>query len=139
MEAHSELRSMIEEGKDRLEWYRQVDPAKLNTLKELMTGDDYKENMSTLIKTIYEFAFLTYSGRTMALSFPLPYCEHLLTDLPRGPIKNNSMRKLAAKTLLEILPENISNLVHNKMEEQGASPEFLTLVGMVSYYTDSKA
>ena len=62
-----------------------------------------------------------------------------MTDLPRGPIKNNSMRKLAAKTLLEILPENISNLVHDKMEEQGASPEFLTLVGMVSYYTDSKA
>ena len=53
---------MIEEGKDRLEWYRQVDPAKLNTLKELMTGDNYKENISTLIKTIYEFAFLTYSG-----------------------------------------------------------------------------
>ena len=64
MEAHSELRLMIEEGKDRLEWYRQVDPAKLNTLKELMTGDDYKENMSTLIKTIYEFAFLTYSGNS---------------------------------------------------------------------------
>jgi hypothetical protein len=30
-------------------------------------------------RTIYEFAFLTYA------------------DLPRGPIKNNSMRKLAAK------------------------------------------
>ena len=64
MEAHSELRLMIEEGKDRLEWYRQVDPAKLNTLKELMTGDDYKDNMGTLIKTIYEFAFLTYSGNS---------------------------------------------------------------------------
>ena len=67
MEAHSELRLLIEEGKDRLEWYRQVDPAKLNTLKELMTGDDYKDNMSTLIKTIYEFAFLTYSGRICSL------------------------------------------------------------------------
>ena len=68
MEAHSELRQMIEEGKDRLEWYRQVDPAKLNTLKELMTGDDYKDNMSTLIKTIYEFAFLTYSGKSWCTS-----------------------------------------------------------------------
>ena len=67
MEAHSGLRLMIEEGKDRLEWYRQVDPAKLNTLKELMTGEDYKDNMSTLIKTIYEFAFLTYSGRICSL------------------------------------------------------------------------
>ena len=63
MEAHSELRLMIEEGKDRLEWYRQVDPSKLNTLKELMTEPNYKENMATLIKTIYEFAFITYAGK----------------------------------------------------------------------------
>ena len=70
MDGHSELRTMIEEGKDRLEWYRQVDPAKLNTLKELMMGDDYKENMSTLIKTIYEFAFLTYSGMRVQTVFP---------------------------------------------------------------------
>jgi hypothetical protein len=27
----------------------------------------------------------------------------------RGPIKNNSMRKLAAKTLMEILPPNIAD------------------------------
>jgi len=120
MNDHTELRTMIEEGKDKLEWYRQVDPAKLNTLKQLMMEDNYKENMSTLIKTIYEFAFLTYS------------------DLPRGQIKNNSMRKLAAKTLMEILPENISKVVHQKLEQQGVSPEFLTLVGMVSYYTEDQ-
>ena len=63
MEDHSELRLMIEEGKDRLEWYRQVDPSKLNTLKELMAEPNYKENMATLIKTIYEFAFITYAGK----------------------------------------------------------------------------
>merc|ERR1712012_537722 len=120
MNARSELRTMIEEGKDKLEWYRQVDPAKLNTLKQLMMDDNYKENMSTLIKTIYEFAFLTYS------------------DLPRGQIKNNSMRKLAAKTLMEILPENISKVVHQKLEQQVVSPEFLALVGMVSYYAEEK-
>jgi len=120
MSEHEELRTMIDEGKDKLEWYRQVDPAKLNTLKELMMQDNYKDNLSTLIKTIYEFAFLTYS------------------DLPRGQIKNNSMRKLAAKTLMEILPENISKVVHQKLEQQGVSPEFLTLVGMVSYYAENE-
>merc|ERR1712156_728235 len=119
MDGHSELRTMIEEGKDKLEWYRQVDPAKLNTLKELMMQDNYKENMSTLIKTLYEFAFMTYS------------------DLPRDQVKNNSMRKLQAKTLMEILPENISKFVHQKLEQQGVSPEFLTVVGMVSYYAEN--
>ena len=73
MNEHSELRTMIEEGKDKLEWYRQVDPAKLNTLKELMMQDNYKENMSTLIKTLYEFAFMTYSG-----IFHMSQCCNLL-------------------------------------------------------------
>jgi len=116
MDEHKELRAMIEEGKDKLEWYRQVDPAKLNTLKELINAPNYKENMATLIRTIYEFAFLTYA------------------DLPRGPIKNNSMRKLAAKTLLEILPPDIASNVQKKLDEQSASPDFVTLVGLVSYY-----
>jgi len=116
MDQHKELRTMIEEGKDKLEWYRQVDPAKLNTLKELINAPNYKENMATLIRTIYEFAFLTYA------------------DLPRGPIKNNSMRKLAAKTLLEILPPDIAANVQKKLDEQSASPDFVTLVGLVSYY-----
>ena len=81
MNEHSELRTMIEEGKDKLEWYRQVDPAKLNTLKELMMQDNYKENMSTLIKTLYEFAFTTYSGIFHNL-FNL-CCPHSTIALPQ--------------------------------------------------------
>ena len=65
MDEHSELRNMIENGKDKLEWYRQVDPAKLNTLKDLMNAPNYKENMPTIIRTIYEFAFITYAGRIL--------------------------------------------------------------------------
>jgi len=118
MDEHKELRAMIDEGKDKLEWYRQVDPGKLNTLKDLIQAPNFKDNMPTLIRTIYEFAFLTYS------------------DLPRGPIKNNSMRKLAAKTLMEILPEDIAANVQKKLDEQSVSPDFVTLVGMVSYYTE---
>ena len=56
------FRTMIDEGKDKLEWYRQVDPAKLNTLKDLINAPNYKDNLGVLIKTIYEFAFLTYAG-----------------------------------------------------------------------------
>jgi hypothetical protein len=116
MDERSHLRKMIDEGKDKLEWYRQVDPAKLNTLKEIINSPDYKENMGKLIKTIYEFAFMTYA------------------DLPRGPIKNNSMRKLAATTLLEILPPDIAANVNKKLEEGTGAHDFLTVVGLVSYY-----
>ena len=62
MDEHADLRKVIEEGKDKLEWYRQVDPAKLTTLKDLINAPNYKENMGTLIRTIYEFAFDTYAG-----------------------------------------------------------------------------
>jgi len=119
MDERKELREMIEEGKDKLEWYRQVDPAKLNTLKDLINSPNYKENLGKLINTVYDFAFQTYS------------------DLPRGPIKNNSMRKLAAKTLLEILPPDIAKNVNKQMEEQQCtSSDFVTVVGLVSYYGD---
>ena len=65
--------------------------AKLEHLKDMMNAPDYKENLGTLIRTIYDFAFVTYA------------------DLPRGPIKNNSMRRLAATTLLDILPPKIAD------------------------------
>jgi len=116
MDERKELRAMIDEGKDKLEWYRTVDAAKLEHLKKLMLAPNYKENMGTLIRTIYDFAFVTYA------------------DLPRGAIKNNSMRRLAATTLMEILPPDIADRVNRKMEEDPGSHDFLSLVGLVSYY-----
>eukprot|EP00090_Calanus_glacialis_P007964 TRINITY_DN16343_c0_g1_i1.p1 TRINITY_DN16343_c0_g1~~TRINITY_DN16343_c0_g1_i1.p1 ORF type:complete len:528 (-),score=123.39 TRINITY_DN16343_c0_g1_i1:295-1878(-) len=117
MDEHKDLRSMIDQGKDKLEWYRTVDAAKLEHLKDMMSAPNYKENLGTLIRTIYDFAFVTYA------------------DLPRGPIKNNSMRRLAATTLLDILPPDIADRVNKKMEEDpNGSHDFLTLVGLVSYY-----
>jgi len=117
MDEHKDLRIMIDQGKDKLEWYRTVDAAKLEHLKDMMNAPNYKENLGTLIRTIYDFAFVTYA------------------DLPRGPIKNNSMRRLAATTLLDILPPKIADRVNQKMEEDpNSTHDFLTLVGLVSYY-----
>ena len=39
-----------DQGKDKLEWYRTVDAAKLEHLKEMMAADNYKENLGTLIR-----------------------------------------------------------------------------------------
>jgi len=89
----TELISMATEGKDKLEWSRTVDASKLETLKALMADPNYKDNINVIIRTIYDFAYITYS------------------DLPRGQIKNNSMKKLAATTLMEILPQEMQNNV----------------------------
>ena len=65
-------------------------------------------------------------------SFTLTYLVD--PDLPRGPIKNNSMRKLAAKTLMEILPPDIGVDIQKKLDEHMSSPDFVTLIGLVSYH-----
>lgn len=116
MDDHSDLRTMIANGRDKIEWYRQVDPGMLRTLQDMIKAPNFKENMAAIVKTIYEFAFITYA------------------DLPRGPIKNNSMRKLAAKTMMEILPVDITSKVQARLEEQGTNPDFVTLIGLVSFY-----
>ena len=83
---------MIEEGKDKLEWYRQVDPTKLSTLKDLINAPNYKDNLGTLIKTIYEFAFLTYSGtsapaRSSFLLYWFAFLRYqIFTCLQRGAL-----------------------------------------------------
>ena len=135
MDDHAELRQMIEAGKDKLEWYRQVDPAMFRTLQDMMKEKNYLDKMPTIVKTIYEFAFITYAGNVTKTAYILMRFRTVsVLDLPRGPIKNNSMRKLAAKTLLEILPNDVSSKVQERLEEQGANPDFVTLIGLVSFY-----
>jgi len=116
MDDHAHLRTMIQEGKDGLEWYRTVDPAKMQTVEAMIKAPDHREKMPHIIKTILEFAFLTYS------------------DLPKGPIKGNSMRKLAAKTLLEILPPPLLDPVQRRLEEDELSPDLITILSILSFY-----
>jgi len=112
-----DLVTMATEGKDKLEWSRTVDASKLEQLREIMADPNYKDNLSSLIRTIYDFAYLTYA------------------DLPRGQIKNNSMKKLAATTLMDILPQELSEKITKKIDEDpNCSHDFLTIVGMVSYF-----
>ena len=117
MEENKELKQMASDGKDKLEWSRTVDAGKLELLEKLLNDPNYKDNLPLLIRTIFEFAYQTYS------------------DLPRGPIKNNSMRKLAAMTLMEILPTEIGEKVAKKLEEDPhITHDFLSIVGLVSYF-----
>ena len=132
MDDHSDLRTMIANGRDKIEWYRQVDPGMLRTLQDMIKAPNFKENMAPIVKTIYEFAFITYAGKNLRT---VMICQSfLILDLPRGPIKNNSMRKLAAKTMMEILPMDITSKVQARLEEQGTNPDFVTLIGLVSFY-----
>ena len=117
MKENAHLEDMIKKGKDKVEWGRTLDTSKLEELRTLLASPDYKENIPTLIRTIYDYVYLTYS------------------DLPKGPVKNNSMKKLAATTIMDILPEELSNKVLKKFEEQkNTAPDFISIIGMVAYF-----
>ena len=34
----------------------------LRTLQDMIKAPNFKENMAAIVKTIYEFAFITYAG-----------------------------------------------------------------------------
>ena len=44
------------------------------------------------------------------------------------------MRKLAAKTMMETLPVDLTSKVQARLEELGTNPDFVTLTELVSFY-----
>jgi len=116
MEANANLRTMIAEGRGRLEWERKIPDEKLEELKALLSAADFKANMSKIIKRIYELSW------------------DMFGDLPRGHHKNNSMHKLASKTMIEILPENLAAYVEKKCGSLAGTPDFFDVIGQVSWY-----
>jgi len=121
MDEHSSLRDMIAEGRGKLEWERKIPDEKLVDLKEMLASKDFKTNLPKVIKRIYELAWVQFS------------------DLPRGHHKNNSMHKLASKTMIEILPESLIQYVEEKCGSLASTPDFFDVIGQVSWYDDVKA
>merc|ERR1711902_184178 len=116
MDAHGDLRTMIDEGRGKLEWERKIPDEKLEELKTLLAADDFKGNMPKIIKRIYELSW------------------DMFGDLPRGHHKNNSMHKLASKTMIEILPPNLAEYVEKKCGSLAGTPDFFDVIGQVSWY-----
>merc|ERR1719461_744031 len=116
MDANSGLRTMIEEGRGKLEWERKIPDENLSELKDLLSAADFKANMPKIIKRIYELSW------------------DMFGDLPRGHHKNNSMHKLASKTMIEILPENLAAYVEKKCGALAGTPDFFDVIGQVSWY-----
>merc|ERR1711971_553384 len=54
MDDHSGLRTMIEEGRGKLEWERKIPDEKLSELKDMLSCAEFKANMPKVIKRIYE-------------------------------------------------------------------------------------
>merc|ERR1711973_457997 len=116
MDDHAALREMIAEGRGKLEWERKIPDEKLVDLKDMLNTPEFKNNLPKVIKRIYELAWEQFS------------------DLPRGHHKNNSMHKLASKTMIEILPDHLAAYVEKKCGSLAGTPDFFDVIGQVSWY-----
>merc|ERR1712222_82589 len=85
MEDHKELRSIVEEGKGKLQWERDIPAAALANLESL-ASNDFKANLGRIIHDIYQTAHTMFA------------------DMPQGDHKKRAKYRFASKTLMRILP-----------------------------------
>merc|ERR1719394_1490059 len=85
MEEHANLRTIVEEGKGKLQWERDIPAAALSNLESL-ASTDFKANLGKIIHDIYQTAHTMFS------------------DMPQGDHKKRAKYRFASKTLMRILP-----------------------------------
>lgn len=100
MEEHSNLRVLVEEGKGKLKWERDMPKAALDNLMNL-ANSDFQANLGKIIHDIYQTA------------------RGLFSDLPEGDHKKRAKYRFASKTLMTVLPpplkEEIEGLIAKKV------------------------
>ena len=55
------MKTMIAEGRGKLEWERKIPDEKLGELKDMLNAPDFKVKLGKVIKRIYELAFEQFS------------------------------------------------------------------------------
>ena len=100
----------------------QIDPSWASMKRKFVQHFFFAQaNLGRCIKRIYELAWEQFS------------------DLPRGHHKNNSMHKLASKTMLEILPDRLMKHIEAKLGTVATTPDFFDVIGQVSVAGNSKS
>lgn len=114
--ATTDYPAQIATGRGRLEWERKIPDEAIVSLKELMNVEKFDDNLPDIINKINQLSYKTFS------------------DLPRGDQKCKSMRKLAGRTLIDILPPKLSVYLEDKLGDLNKVPDFYDMVGLLSFY-----
>merc|ERR1712200_31388 len=88
MSEHSKLRTIVDEGKGKLQWERDT-PAEALANLESLASSDFKGNLGKIIHDIYQTA------------------HGLFKDLPQGDHKKRAKYRFASKTLMRVLPADL--------------------------------
>merc|ERR1712170_146549 len=120
MEEHKNLRTMVEEGKGRLQWERDIPAAALSNLENLATTD-FKANLGKIIHDIYQTAHTMFA------------------DMPQGDHKKRAKYRFASKTLMRILPADLKGEVEALIEKHTITLDLYDILGQCTWGQGLKA
>merc|ERR1711988_1531470 len=114
MEEKAGLRNMIDEGKGRLQWERDIPAAALANLESLATTD-FKANLGKIIHDIYQTAHTMFA------------------DMPQVDHKKRAKYRFASKTLMRILPADLKGEVEALIEKQSITLDLYDILGQCTW------
>ena len=120
MDEHSKMRDMVEQGKGKLQWERDIPAAALANLENLATTD-FKANLGKIIHDIYQTAHTMFS------------------DMPQGDHKKRAKYRFASKTLMRILPADLKGEVEALIEKQSITLDLYDILGQCTWGQGLKA
>merc|ERR1711923_413211 len=120
MEEHSALRTLVDEGKGKLQWERDIPAAALANLESLASSD-FKANLGKIIHDIYQTA------------------HNMFSDMPQGDHKKRAKYRFASKTLMRILPADLKGEVEALIEKQSITLDLYDIFGQCTWGQGLKA
>merc|ERR1712154_328219 len=114
MEEHAELREIVEEGKGKLKWERDIPGDALSNLENL-ANTDFKANLGKIIHDIYQTAHTMFS------------------DMPQGDHKKRAKYRFASKTLMRILPNDLKGEVEALIEKKSLTLALYEILGQCTW------
>jgi len=120
MDEHSNLRTLVEDGKGKLQWERDIPASALANLESLASSD-FKANLGKIIHDIYQTA------------------HNMFSDMPQGDHKKRAKYRFASKTLMRILPANLKEEVEGLIEKKSITLDLYEILGQCTWGQGLKA
>jgi len=114
MGEHADLKTIVEEGKGKLQWERDI-PASALTNLESLASSDFKANLGKIIHDIYQTAHTMFS------------------DMPQGDHKKRAKYRFASKTLMRILPASLKGEVEELIEKKTITLDLYEILGQCTW------
>merc|ERR1711885_92953 len=114
MEEHGNLRTIVEEGKGKLQWERDIPASALSNLESLASSD-FKANLGKIIHDIFQTAHTMFS------------------DMPQGDHKKRAKYRFASKTLMRILPTSLKSEVEGLIEKKAITLDLYEILGQCTW------